>query len=223
MSRLHAGRSLHSARLPDIRVEWVSYDAWARVAPHVHELAQIGIVVAGEMLEIGGGERHRLPNGHAVIRPEGWNHENRFYSPATEVLILEPGPTTRCRLASLFASGSSYPWVATDRSSEGLVRRVLDRLRGSEADPTRLGLEGAVLSLLGHLVQPAPAAARGRRLRSHGLHARLETAQRLLAESTLDLAAVAQEAGFYDQAHLTRAFRAACGLTPAQYRRRERG
>jgi AraC-like DNA-binding protein len=50
------------------------------------------------------------------------------------------------------------------------------------------------------------------------LRARVERAKQLLVEGQLPIKAVSQEAGFYDQAHLTRAFRAAFGTTPLQYR-----
>jgi transcriptional regulator GlxA family with amidase domain len=50
------------------------------------------------------------------------------------------------------------------------------------------------------------------------LRARVERAKQLLVEGQLPIKAVSQEAGFYDQAHLTRAFRVAFGTTPLQYR-----
>ncbi|HXH02379.1 MAG TPA: AraC family transcriptional regulator [Candidatus Competibacteraceae bacterium] len=49
---------------------------------------------------------------------------------------------------------------------------------------------------------------------------RLERAQRLLADSELPIAAIAQSCGFADQSALTRALRRRHGITPAQYRRR---
>lgn len=48
---------------------------------------------------------------------------------------------------------------------------------------------------------------------------RLEWVARRLAESDEPIASLAHEAGFADQPHLTRAFRAFTGLTPARYRR----
>jgi AraC family transcriptional regulator len=49
---------------------------------------------------------------------------------------------------------------------------------------------------------------------------RLERARRLLARTDLPIKAVAADCGFCDQAHLTRAFRAAFAETPAAFRRR---
>jgi AraC family transcriptional regulator len=48
---------------------------------------------------------------------------------------------------------------------------------------------------------------------------RLQWVARRLAASDEPIASIAHEAGFADQPHLTRAFRAYTGLTPARYRR----
>ena len=45
---------------------------------------------------------------------------------------------------------------------------------------------------------------------------RVERAQALLREG-MPPAIVANEAGFFDQSHLSRHFRSACGMTPRQY------
>lgn len=47
---------------------------------------------------------------------------------------------------------------------------------------------------------------------------RLENAKRLLSETATPLAEVAIESGFYDQAHFSRAFKAAYGTSPSAYR-----
>jgi AraC family transcriptional regulator len=52
---------------------------------------------------------------------------------------------------------------------------------------------------------------------------RVQHAAERLAESDAPLSAVALEAGFCDQSHLTRCFKRATGLTPAAYRSRSRG
>ncbi|WP_315836954.1 AraC family transcriptional regulator [Bradyrhizobium prioriisuperbiae] len=46
---------------------------------------------------------------------------------------------------------------------------------------------------------------------------RLSLARRLLANSTLDITAVASEAGFADNSHLTRLFKRTYGLTPSEF------
>ena len=47
---------------------------------------------------------------------------------------------------------------------------------------------------------------------------RIEAAQRLLCENTINITEIAGHTGFADQAHLTRAFRNATGRTPGQWR-----
>ena len=48
---------------------------------------------------------------------------------------------------------------------------------------------------------------------------RLEVASRLLRESDRSVADIAQECGFYDHSGFSRAFRAAMGVTPSEFRR----
>lgn len=50
------------------------------------------------------------------------------------------------------------------------------------------------------------------------LATRLELARKLLAQSSLPISRVAEEAGFSSQSHLTASFRAAHSTTPAEYR-----
>jgi AraC family transcriptional regulator len=52
------------------------------------------------------------------------------------------------------------------------------------------------------------------------LQRRIERARRLLEQPDISIAEVAYSCGFSSQAHLTVAFRKACGVTPAEYRRR---
>jgi AraC-like DNA-binding protein len=51
---------------------------------------------------------------------------------------------------------------------------------------------------------------------------RLQQARTLLDETGLSIHEVAARVGFADPYYFTRAFRAHCGFTPTQYRRRER-
>jgi AraC family transcriptional regulator len=50
------------------------------------------------------------------------------------------------------------------------------------------------------------------------LNYRIKTAKRLLAQSDLSIAQVAQNVGFFDQSRLTKLFRQHVGVTPKQYR-----
>jgi len=61
----------------------------------------------------------------------------------------------------------------------------------------------------------------GLTLQQYRLRARVERARQLLVDGRLPIKAVGQDSGFYDQAHLTRAFRAAYGTTPSRYRKEQ--
>jgi len=61
----------------------------------------------------------------------------------------------------------------------------------------------------------------GLTLQQYRLRVRVERARQLLTAGQLPIKAVGQDSGFYDQAHLTRAFRAAYGTTPAQFRKEQ--
>ena len=52
------------------------------------------------------------------------------------------------------------------------------------------------------------------------LKVRLLMARRLLEQGQAQVGDVAQQCGFYDQSHFSRAFRAATGLRPLDYRKR---
>ncbi len=52
---------------------------------------------------------------------------------------------------------------------------------------------------------------------------RVEHARQLLAVSRLDLAGIAQRAGFGNASHLSRSFRQLIGATPGAYRRYAQG
>lgn len=61
--------------------------------------------------------------------------------------------------------------------------------------------------------------AHGHSIGEHQRKLRVSAASELLATSTMPLAEIAQACGFYDQAHLTRSFKALIGCTPAVFRK----
>lgn len=68
-------------------------------------------------------------------------------------------------------------------------------------------------------IDPAVRTRFGLSLASLARHYRLDTAARLLRTDTLSISAIAADCGFSDQAHLTRAFKAAYGMPPGAFRR----
>jgi AraC-like DNA-binding protein len=95
-----------------------------------------------------------------------------------------------------------------------------DRLRGLlDADITaRVTLDEAATTLHAHPSHLVRAFSRRFGLPPHRYVTgrRIDAARRLLLEG-MPVAEVAATTGFYDQAHLTRHFRAAVGTTPASY------
>jgi len=87
-------------------------------------------------------------------------------------------------------------------------------------------LEGLRIETIADAVGVAPSdlvrafrAFHGVPLGSYARRLRLEWVARRLAETDEPIVSLAQEAGFSDQPHLTRAFRAFTGRTPARFRR----
>lgn len=113
----------------------------------------------------------------------------------------------RCARQSRFIADGCAPWLAA----------VLDQIEAqpaAELSLSALAKAGGVSA--GHLAR----TFRGRFGKSVGAYARerrLAFAARLLRGKTCRLSDVAAAAGFHDQAHFTRAFKAQYGLTPAAF------
>ena len=105
--------------------------------------------------------------------------------------------------------------------------RWLDRVRGYLHDTFRANptIVDAGREVHIHPVHVARVfrRAHGCTIGSYVQRLRLAHACRLLAGGRETLAWVAEESGFADQSHLTRALKQATGLTPAEYRRRTAG
>jgi AraC family transcriptional regulator len=106
-----------------------------------------------------------------------------------------------------------------DRRSPRWIERARDLLR--EQSPSGAPTLAEIAREVG--VHPSRLAHQFRR--SYGVTAgeylrglRVERAARALAGSNLSLSEIATAAGFYDQSHMTNAFRRATGSTPAEYR-----
>ncbi len=54
------------------------------------------------------------------------------------------------------------------------------------------------------------------------MNTRINAARKLLENTDMLLSVIAQEAGFYDQSHMTRAFKTIRHMTPGEYRRKHR-
>ena len=129
--------------------------------------------------------------------------------------------------ASLALEGLALQLVASiDRSTSEVGDHTADWLRvvrdllheRSPQQPTLTELAEAVGRHPTHVAR-AFRRAHGRTVGEYARALRLDWAEARLAED-LPLARVAHDAGFADQSHFTRAFRAHTGLTPGRYRAR---
>jgi AraC family transcriptional regulator len=118
----------------------------------------------------------------------------------------------------LFAHAARRP-AARGRQAPRWLVRARDEIRDRFAEPlvlADLAAEAGVTPV--HLAR----AFRGRYGCSMGAYlraVRVAHVQRALERPAAALAAIALDAGFYDQAHMTRVFARALGTTPAAYRR----
>lgn len=90
------------------------------------------------------------------------------------------------------------------------------------AEPMRIEHVAASVFLSTDRFSEVFAATMGRTPRDYLRHLRLEKASQLLAHTDLPVAVVAQDSGFGESAYFARAFRAATGVTPSEFRSRMR-
>ena len=172
------------------------------------------------------------------VDPDRATALRRFEGALTRSLQLRGGPelTLARRLYSEFRTMDS----AAELAIEGLLLEVLALVarsgaveRGAMPPWVRRAHEMVAARLPGHASLAAVAAevgvhpatlARGFR-RAYGCSVgemqrrfRLEFAASQLVSTTLPLADIAQQAGFFDQSHFTNAFRRAFGSSPLRYR-----
>jgi AraC family transcriptional regulator len=103
------------------------------------------------------------------------------------------------------------------------IRRTYDLLRANYRHTVTLGDLASATDRHPAYIATAFRQAYGETVGDCLRRLRVEHASRELAQSDMPLVEVALSAGFGNQSHLTRAFRRATGLTPAAYRRRQRG
>lgn len=106
------------------------------------------------------------------------------------------------------AADAGAPWVRT----------ATEVLHGSFRSPVRLHELAAELDVEPDRLARTFRATHGCSIATYVRRLRLEWVANRLATSLDPIATLAQDAGFADQAHLSRQFRAAFGVTPRRYR-----
>jgi quercetin dioxygenase-like cupin family protein len=175
---------------------------------YFHDRPELVVVLCGEVDMTFGEEQHHFRKGDVVFVASGIEHRN--------VIVKRPARIFRCTVsAAHFARAGFDAPVTVIRSEllEGALSRLVSEARLSDRGMP-LALEAAALAVL--------AAARRVRERRPGpdREEKIEGAIRLVRDTSYTLGEIAGRSGFYDHAHLTRAFRRHLGITPAEYRRR---
>ena len=187
----------------------ILYERGEIVAPYFHDRPELVAILCGEVFMTFDGTRHRFTKGDVVFVASGLTHRN--------VEIRRPARIFRCTVKdAMFARAGFDAPITVVRSEllEGAFSRLVSEARQSDRGMP-LALEAAALAVL--------AAARRHRLAREPVtkrESRLENAIRLVRDTSYTLAEIADRSGFSDQAHLSRAFRVALGITPTEYRRR---
>jgi AraC family transcriptional regulator len=103
------------------------------------------------------------------------------------------------------------------------IRRASELLRANYRDTVTLADLAAATDRHPAYIATAFRQAYGETVGDCLRRLRVEHASKALAQSDMPLVEVALSAGFGSQSHLTRIFKRATGLTPAAYRRQQRG
>ena len=103
------------------------------------------------------------------------------------------------------------------------IRRTYELLQASYRQPVSLGNLAAATGRHPAYIATAFREAYGETVGDCLRRLRVNDASRSLGQSDLPIAEVALASGFANQSHLTRVFKRATGVTPAEYRRRRQG
>ena len=222
----------------------VRYGSGRRMLPHAHSTTSISLVLSGGLDEDALGKTWESRALSVVVKPGGVVHEDRFGGDGALMLSLvfprrasswagsyewfHGGPVARCALDVLRArrDGGGDPAVAIER----LLAAVATSRRPGVAAPwltdARVALLGGeTVGRVARRLRVHPGSLSRAYRRTFGLtpladraRERVRRAADRIGSTSYDLAAIAAETGFSDQAHLTRTFKRETGTTPAAYR-----
>lgn len=99
------------------------------------------------------------------------------------------------------------------------LRDACDYMDAHACEPRSLGEIAAAVGCDPVRLSRGFRRAHGHSIGEHQRKLRVAAASELLAAGNMPLAEIAQACGFYDQAHLTRSFKAVVGCTPAVFRK----
>jgi AraC-like DNA-binding protein len=206
---------------------------WEDLARHRHDHGFAALVLSGGYVEAGDTGRHRVEAGDVVVHRAFESHLDRFDARGAEVLVL-PLPRGWDGPACGRVAEPDAVVRAAERDPLDAARLLLDGLR--EAPPAAMDWPDALAASL----RADPDLALAGWAEAAGLHlgsisrgfrqvfavtpAAFRLAQRAhraveaIQRRPHPLAVIAQDCGFADQAHMTRAVARLTGRTPSALR-----
>jgi AraC family transcriptional activator of pobA len=203
------------------------FDAATREA--LAEVPGVSSLIPGLLGESGGTSRagrwlHLPPD--AYDRMEEQMAELRAEWQAGEpgrVLLLQ-GLFTRLLIHLARLQAAAHPRQVHVRATPhgATVTEAIRYMEERYAEPLRIAQVAAAVYLSPDRFTKVFFQAAGQTPRAYLRYLRVERAKALLAGTDLGMAEIAGRSGFAEPAYFTRAFRAATGLTPGEFRRRSR-
>ncbi|PAY04967.1 AraC family transcriptional regulator [Bradyrhizobium sp. UFLA03-84] len=201
--------------------------------PHFHDESQIVLVLSGSRAFRIDGATVTVPAGHAALIPAGLLHAP-LPMPDEETVCLNAYVPASRACSSLRVIGIGARWQRVGEISPEHILEIADDMLSRTPSPSAgLVNRSRLGAALTQSLEPIGAVAAGFGRSREGfsrmvrrelgvaphafrLLARLNLARQLLRAGE-PIAAVAADAGFSDQSHLTRLFRRTFGTTPGVY------
>ncbi|HEY3949772.1 helix-turn-helix domain-containing protein [Phenylobacterium sp.] len=204
------------------------------LARHLHDHAFAAVVLCGGYVEAGDTGRHWMEAGDVLLHQAWESHLDRFGRRGAEVLVLEIDDAAASRLSGRIADPDALVRLA-ERDRAEAARLMLAELGPKPSRPADWpDLLAQALNDDPALCLGAWADARGLRLGSvsrgfrqvfgmapvgYRLVQRTRRAIAAVRATAEPLSFIAQDCGFADQAHMSRAIRRLARTTPAALRK----
>lgn len=238
------GTTLYSAHLGEVALSKTAYEPAMIMGAHAHEFAYVSLVVEGHYAEHSASAPRHLRRGMLVFHPAGEIHADCVLDQSMATVNVEylTGELPRefiCaygaavdELADRLLSALPAFGRPLERSLEA-VRELLRseaprapeaRIAGAREAFENVQCEAPVASLAAKLgmhrgrLHHAFKRAFGESPRSSLTKRRATDAVDLLVETSLSIAEIAAECGYYDQSHFCRQFKHRSGMSPSRFR-----
>ena len=226
------GRRLRIVDAGALRPTDSFYPAGQANADHTHADTSLVFGLAGVLTQRHGAVSGDLRPGRWLVLPHGVEHSDRVGPAGCGCLFLTLRAPDALELSPP-GSALGTPAFLDDARASGIGLRLQRELWLDDRFQL-LALEGLALELIAEIgrIRAPDAPPRARRLArvrefsrvfgstiaAYARGLRVQWAAREIAGSDRPIAAIAFEAGFVDQSHLTRVFRRTFGVTPGRYR-----